>query len=262
MTNSASNIWESSQDTLQIRPLNGKLYRLVESQEQVATLGYVDTLEEQALLEEMLETAKPAHRLDGGGAYAQQLASLHYLLLTPFRYPPLKWGSRFGRTHEPGMFYGGGGVEVTLAESAYYRFVFWFSMSAAPVKDSIRTSHTLFSALYRTGRGIQLQRPPFDEYMTVLTHPSNYSQTQTVGSQMREAGVEAFEYGSARDPSHGLCVALFTPAAFECRKPDTMQQWFCEVSASAVSFKQLAEREVIHFQLEDFLIDGALPRPA
>jgi hypothetical protein len=35
------------------------LYRLVENQEQVATLGYVDTLEEQAVLEELLETSKP-----------------------------------------------------------------------------------------------------------------------------------------------------------------------------------------------------------
>lgn len=135
-------------------------------------------------------------------------------------------------------------------------------MSAAPIKNSIRTSHTLFSALYKTQSGVQLQHPPFDDHMTALTHPSSYSQTQTLGSQMREAGVEAFEYCSARDPVHGLCVALFTPAAFEGRKPETMQQWFCEVSASAVSFKQLAEREVMHFQLEDFLVDGTLPRPA
>ncbi|GAA3975664.1 RES family NAD+ phosphorylase [Allohahella marinimesophila] len=262
MTNNAADIWDSSQGARQIRPLNGKLYRLVESQEQIATLGYVDTLEEQALLEELLETAKPAHRFAEVEEQAEDPGSLHYLLLTPFRYPPLKWGSRFGRTHEQGIFYGGGDIDVTLAESAYYRFVFWFSMSAAPIKDSIRTSHTLFSAPYSTQRGVQIQRPPFDEYMTALTHPSNYSQTQTLGSQMREAGVEAFEYCSARDPSHGLCVALFTPAAFECRKPDSMQQWFCEVSAYAVSFKQLAEREVIHFQLEDFLVDGTLPLPA
>src|SRR5690606_6678737 len=37
-----------------IRPIKGTLRRLVESQEEVATLEYVDTLEEQAVLEEML----------------------------------------------------------------------------------------------------------------------------------------------------------------------------------------------------------------
>lgn len=36
-----------------IKRLTGTLYRLVECQEQVATLGYVDTLEEQAMLEEV-----------------------------------------------------------------------------------------------------------------------------------------------------------------------------------------------------------------
>lgn len=57
---------------------------MVESQEQVATLQLVDTLEEQALLEELLESSKPPVPADA--------EPLHYLLKTPFRYPPLRWG--------------------------------------------------------------------------------------------------------------------------------------------------------------------------
>ena len=43
-------LWQQCQGELQIKPIKGELLRLVESQEQIATLGYVDTLEEQALL--------------------------------------------------------------------------------------------------------------------------------------------------------------------------------------------------------------------
>ena len=54
-----SEIWRQCKGERHIRPLQGRLVRLVESQEQVATLQLVDTLEEQALLEELLESSKP-----------------------------------------------------------------------------------------------------------------------------------------------------------------------------------------------------------
>ncbi len=86
-------IWQACRGAEHIGPLAGELFRLVESQAQVATLDYVDTLAEQALLEDLLETVKPPWPADS--------ARLHYLLRTPFRYPPLPWGSRFGQRHEP-----------------------------------------------------------------------------------------------------------------------------------------------------------------
>lgn len=79
-----SEIWRQCKGERHIRPLQGRLVRLVESQEQVATLQLVDTLEEQALLEELLESSKPPVPADA--------EPLHYLLKTPFRYPPLRWG--------------------------------------------------------------------------------------------------------------------------------------------------------------------------
>lgn len=247
-------IWQDAQGEPQIGAISGTLYRLVESQEQVATLGYVDTLEEQALLEEMLEGVKPP--------YPEQSDKLHYLLKTPFRYPPLEWGSRFGKAHEPSLFYGGGSVPTTLAESAYYRFVFWYSMEGERAKPTIRSEHALFAVDYRTQRGVRLQQAPFDQFQAQLTHPSDYGSTQTLGSAMREAELEAFEYSSARDPGKGHCVALFTPKPFRQKRPKEMNQWLCEMSATEVSFKQLAVNEISHFPLELFLFEGELTMPA
>ena len=52
-------IWQACAGVEQIIPLRGRLVRLVENQGQVATLQLVDTLEEQALLEQLLESSKP-----------------------------------------------------------------------------------------------------------------------------------------------------------------------------------------------------------
>lgn len=247
-------IWNKCKGPKHIKPVSGTLFRWVESQEQIATLGYVDTMAEQALLEEMLEEVKPS--------YPELDPSLHYLLKTPFRYPPLKWGSRFGSIDEPSIFYGASSIETTLAESAYYRFVFWYSMQGDPVKNSIRSEHTLFSAAYNANRGIKLHQSPFNEYTMLLSHPTNYRPSQLLGRAMREAEVEAFEYVSARDPKQGLCIGLFFPSAFTQKQPKESSQWLCELSAKEVACKQVGQTEVHYFHIESFLIEGELLLPA
>ncbi len=247
-------IWQACRGAEQIVPLAGTLFRLVESQSQIATLHYVDTLAEQALLEEMLEKVKPPYPIAAD--------DLHYLLKTPFRYPPLPWGSRFGRVHEPGIFYGGSNTETTLAELAYYRFVFWQSMEGEPIKESIRTGHTLFSVGYRCGNGVKLHSEPFAQFTAALRHPQDYSQTQQLGTAMREAGVEAFEYPSARDPQRGICIGLFTPTTLSEHKPRETNDWLCEITATEAVFKQVGQPTVISFGIGAFLYEGKLPQPA
>ncbi len=247
-------IWQACNGPQHVGPLHGIFSRLVESQEQISTLGYVDTLEEQAILEALLEGVKPP--------YPRHCDGYHYLLKTPFRYPPLKWGSRFGRIHEPGIFYGGGSVDTTLAESAYYRFVFWFSMGVAPIKPAIHSQHTLFCAGYKTLKGVQLQNAPFDQHRPALTHPSSYHATQALGTAMREAGVEAFEYLSARDARHGRCIGLFTPQALAQKNPKSMSQWLCETTAAQVTFKQAGSSTIATYGIEQFLENGELAVPA
>lgn len=91
--------------------LTGEVWRVVESQEQIATLGLVANLSEQYLLEHMLDESK--------NKLAEDTNTLDYLLFTPFRYPPLKWGSRFGTEYERGLFYGSQLLATALAEVAY-----------------------------------------------------------------------------------------------------------------------------------------------
>ena len=245
-------IWQQCHGTHHIQTLTGIIYRLAESQEQIATRRYVDSLQEQAVLEELLETSKPVY---------DDCPQLDYLLRTPFRYPPLKHGSRFGQTHERGLFYGAETVHTTLAETAFYRFLFFHHITTHP-KDTLSSEHTIFSASYHTPRGIQLHSPPFNLYAQQLRDPVDYRLTQQLGHDMRQANIQGFQYESARDTNKGICIAFFSPEVFTTEKPLEKTTWFCDITAKTVSFKQLQHKEVIVFGLEQFLVDGQLPAPA
>lgn len=246
-------LWAKYEDSV-VAPIRGRLVRLVESQGQVATLQLVDTLEEQALLEELLETSKPR--------MPPPAEPLHYLLKTPFRYPPLRWGSRFGRRHEPSLFYGALKLETAMAESAFYRFVLWEGMATPPPSGRILSEHASFEARFQVQKGVRLHLPPFREHDGLLD-PQDYSVTQGLGSAMREAGIEAFEYRSARCPQGGVNVALFVPSAFTEKRPRNLMPWLCETTSEYVAFKhaQVPDSPRIYRRAQ-YLVDGRLPHPA
>ena len=229
------------------------LLRLVESQEQVATNQLVSSLDRQAVLEDLLEAAKPPRRLG--------TERLHYLLATPFRYPPLKHGSRFGTRSAPSLFYGASKTGTVLAEAAYYRFLFWHGMTTPPA-GKLDTQHTLFGAAYRTDKGLQLQAPPFAAHRDVLSSPSDYGASQALGAGMRAAGIEAFEFISARDPDGGINVALFAPQALSGNAPVLQQAWLCELSGERVRFHAAHRRALHEFPVDTFLVAGKLPKAA
>lgn len=233
--------------------ISGRLLRLVESQEEVATTRLVSSLERQAVLEDLLEATKPPRRAG--------TERLHYLLATPFRYPPLEHGSRFGSRIEPSLFYGSLGLKPVLAEAAYYRFVFWHGMTVPP-EGKLVTQHTMLEADYRTERGLQLHAPPFAAHKKRLAHPSDYAATQELGSKMRQAGIAAFEYFSARDPEGGVNVALFTPDALPGSEPVSKESWLCELTGRHVRFSAGRNRAVHGFEVDRFLVGGELPQPA
>jgi hypothetical protein len=233
--------------------LKGEVLRLVESQEQVATNLLVSSLDRQAVLEEMLEETKPPRR--------RGTERLHYLLATPFRYPPLRHGSRFGRRHEPSLFYGALSERTVLAEAAYYRFVFWYGMAIPPPRK-LDTQHTLFGARYQSSNGLRLHQPPFDDHAAVLRHPADYGATQALGTMMREGGIELFEYVSARDAGSGCNLALYTARAFTRTQPTRQDAWLCQLSAGHVRFLKPRDGTLHDFPLEPFLFEGHLPSPA
>jgi hypothetical protein len=86
--------------------------------------------------------------------------------------------------------------------------------------------------------------------------------TQALGSAMRDAGIQAFEYRSARDLQQGLNVALFTPAALSAPKPDILDEWLCQTRVDRVSYYSRPGGGIRDFPLESFQVDGELPLPA
>jgi hypothetical protein len=126
----------------------------------------------------------------------------------------------------------------------------------------IKSQHHVFSVEYACQHGVQLQSAAFDAEQSLLTHASDYCACQRLGSDMREAGVDAFEYTSARDPEQGVCVGLFNLAPLVTKEPKTKTSWFCEVSAQRVAFSEYGSSQVISFSVNDFLVDGELPQPA
>ena len=135
-------------------------------------------------------------------------------------------------------------------------------MAGTPIKNQIRSEHSLFSVDYQSQHGVSLHQAPFDNHEHGISSPTQYTKSQQLGSAMRASGVEAFEYPSARDPQKGICVGLFTARAFRHKHPKNMSQWLCETAASEVLFKQLASNAITSFKLEAFLIDAKLPMPA
>lgn len=250
--------------------LQGKIYRVVESQEEIATTQLVDSVQEQIRLEELLEFSKP-RRPEG-------TEGLHYLLATPFRYPPLKYGSRFGRAFEKSLFYGAMSINTALVESAFYRFVFINDM-ATPYPKTLKTQHDLFATRMRTDSGLRLQDRPWENFHEALTDPASYDACQSLGTQMREAGVEAFQFLSARARQTGLYqlpyrssnglegvnAGLFTPRALKDKKPLSRCRLIIIADSTTVSMSLTNEdgqKSASEFRREAFLVDGVLPHPA
>ena len=245
--------WRRVLGRVEPRVLMGSLRRLVENQEQKVTLSLTDTLAEHDVLEVLLEASKPAPVGHGS------LDRFDYLLRTPWRYPPLKWGSRFGRRFEPSLFYGSLDMRALFAEAAYYRLVFLEGMET-PVRERVISPFTVFEATYRTDRGFELAAPPFERHEAVLRHKSDYLPCQRLGSVLREKGIEAVTYLSARASGTATNVALFSPSALRSRKHWNPRRGLCETRIDGVTFR--IGGNLCTWPRENFLVDGRLPVPA
>jgi hypothetical protein len=219
----------------------------------VSTRKLVDSLDEQALLEELIDRAKPPD---------VSRAGMHYLLFTPFRYPPLLHGSRFGPRHERGIWYGSESRRTMFSEVAYYRLLFLEGTSAD--LGPLTTQLTAFTARARTQRGVDLVSPPFDAHRRTIASRTSYDATQTLGAAMRAAGVELFRYPSARDVDGGVNVAALTPVVFGSSKPRGFETWHCRASREQVELakRDYFSRESFSFERGEFLVNGRLPSPA
>lgn len=218
-----------------------KLWRAVEAQHRVSTMALVDTLEEQALLEHILDDSKPALDADA--------KSLHYLLFTPFRYPPLPNGSRFRGPTDPGVFYGAEAGRTACAELGYWR---WRLLMDSPQIQAIPpVQQTLFRISAR-GSTIDLRTPPLSRRRKQWTDPVSYTACQELASQARKEGIQMIQYESVRDPQSGTCAALLSPTAFQSKTPIDSQSWTLAVFKHRVVWQRdsIFENESFEFNYQ------------
>jgi hypothetical protein len=247
-----STIWTACAGGSELRPLAIEAWRVVEAQHQIATRRLDATDAEQRLLEKLIEAVKPPEPTRG---------RLHYLLFTPFRYPPLRYGSRFGRRTERGIWYGSERLDTAFAEVAYYRLLFLEGTTAD--LGVVDTALTAFRVALKTSAGIDLTAAPFSSYEAELADPASYGASQPLGSAMRESGVQAFRYRSARSAQLGANIGAFDPHVFGRRQPRELQTWHCTASRVRVEVvrRDYFRRSSLTFDRAQFLVNGVLPAP-
>jgi len=247
-------IWTQCAERFEPQRLGGAAWRAVESQHVTSTRKLVDSDEEQQVLEALIDTAKPPWPA------GRRFAGLHYLLATPFRHPPLRYGSRFGTRRERGIFYCAQAQATVLAEKAYYVLLF-LEGTDADIEPLTRPL-TVFQVRISTAKGADLTRAPFDAYLDRISSPTSYGDSQPLGAAMREAGVAAFRFTSARDPERGANLGLFEPV-FSQKKPLRPEQWICTATRARVELEPgpAVMRSRTRFSREVFEVDGVLPSP-
>ena len=252
----SSSIWTRCGARANLRRLVGKPWRVVEGQHVVSTRKLVDSVEDQEILERLIDESKP--RLPRG----PEFDGLHYLLSTSFRYPPLSHGSRFGTRAEMSLWYGSARPRTAFAEVAYYRLLFLEGTTAD--LGPLCVDLSMFRVALRTRRGVDLSRAPFDAHHEAIASPDSYAATQRLGREMREDGVEAFRYPSARDRDRGLNYAAFTPAAFVEKVPGVPETWHCVATRERVELtkRDFFEKRTLSYPRADFEVAGGLPAPA
>lgn len=229
----------------------GDAWRVVESQEAVATSQIVDSFAEQDVLETLLDDAKPPYRKGTEG--------LHFLIKTVFRYPPLRYGSRFGTQLMPSYFYASEAFETALCETAYYRFLFLEHMES-PYEAPIRSEYSLFRVTVGSENCLDLTIPKFNKVQPQLVDPQSYIYSQSVGQWAleQELGVEIIRFYSARK-SNGVNLAISEPKAIRSRQPRELRQWLCltkwnsqQQGESSVSFRSRESADIYEYQRHSF----------
>lgn len=151
----------------------------------------------------------------------------HYLIFTPFRYPPLQYGSRFGRIYEPSLWYGS--LELKTA----------------------------FKAYLSTNKGIDLTTAPFNEYTEKISNKSTYEYSQPLGTSMREENIEAFIFNSARTKEKANNIVTYTSEVFKKKNDqyiDNQQNWICFATKKLIEFTRLEilKKDRLSFSSVDF----------
>lgn len=231
-------------------PRAGTCWRLVEAQHLVSTMKLVDTLQEQALLEDEIERTKPPG--------PPECAGLHYLLATPFRYGRYPGNSRFRREgYSPGVFYASDEAATAVAETVFYRLLFFAESPGTPFPRN-PLEFTGFETSYSAALAIDLTAPPFSETGERWTRPADFEPCLELADAAREAGVLLIRYRSVRDPRGRANLAILSCTAFAANEPASFETW--RIALSQTGAIALCDRsdERLGFSWNDFSADPRL----
>lgn len=243
----SSSTWTPAELSSSARALRGRCWRVVEAQHHVSTLKIVDTMAEQALLENLIESTKPS--------IPPECRHLDYLLFTPFRYAAYPQGSRFRRAGmTEGVFYAAEAPETAIAEITFHRLLFFADSPDTPWPSN-PAEYTAFASEYGTTKAIDLTDAPFAAHAALWSDPVDYGRCQAFADSARRAGVEVLRYASVRDPHHGKNVALLTCRAFSRPSPVDRQTWRIHLSSSGVRAICETPRSGLEFDRNAFASD-------
>lgn len=220
-------IWTPAALASEARRYAGSCWRLVEAQHRVSTMKLVDSLEEQALLEDELELSKPP--------MPPECRRLHYLLATPFRYGRYPGNSRFRREgYSPGVYYASEKVETAVAETAFYRLLFFAESPDTPWPHN-PLEFTGFKVRFTAETALDLTEPPFAAHEESWSRLSDHSACLDLADAARQAEIEAIRYASVRDPQRRANIALLTCRAFAESRPSAFVTWRLALSHHGVA---------------------------
>lgn len=225
--------------------------RVVEGQSYISTRQLVDSDVEQEMLEQLIDDSKPPYPANG------DVGRLGYLLKTPFRYPPLKYGSRFGSKSEMGIFYGSLAIEVALCESAYSRFKFMVDSDAVFEPGVIK--YTSFEVAVESGVGLNLTAGTWEKQKERISSKVSYQYSQSIGQQAKKQQIDVILYYSAR--TDGVNVAVLDMQVFKGKQVKQRRDWDVYVDSGVVEFSKGAGNVRYTYSLQQFLVDGVFPVP-
>ncbi|MDF1646949.1 MAG: RES family NAD+ phosphorylase [Legionellaceae bacterium] len=240
------NVWGLCEGSKHLTALKAEPWRVVEAQHILNARDLVDSIDEYEMLEDLLEDSKPNI----------EVKSSNPLIFTPFRYPPLDYGSRFGRVFEPSLWYGSLNIITALTEVAYYRLK--FNQDTEADLGYVDTLLTAFNVLIQTEQGIDLTKIPFSEYTADISSKTSYITSHLLGSDMRKNNIHAFIFYSARAQEKSKNIGIYTPVIFSKKQNQytyNQQTWKCISNKTTVQIARadmLGKRETLSFNQHDF----------
>lgn len=238
---------------LQTHRSGGHIWRIVEHQEEAATRNITRSSEEQDRLEELLDAHKPA--------YPRTTDHLHWILRAPFRYPPLRHGSRFGTATEMGILYGARERNTAMVESAVYLWLFQQGLRDLGPLEVIRDGRTsLHFPIYHTA-ACDLSISDLSHWWPRISDPGDYRFSQELGSAHRQRGTGLLWFRSARWKD-GVNCAVFDPAAIAANTVPQQSQWSLRIDVTSCWWGRPGGE---HFELRYRDVadaSGRIPHPA